>query len=316
MSSNRATTLEISDLAFGYGNAPVLEGLNLRLAAGEVFGLLGPNGSGKSTLVRLICGRYRPTRGTLRVLGACPRESAAARQALGLVPQEIALYPHLTARENLQVFARLAGVPRGRIGPAVEFALEVTDLQQRAEQRVSTLSGGYQRRVNIAAAIVHRPRLMILDEPTVGVDIDARLAIQEVVRQLAQDGMAVLLTTHDLEQAAQLAHRVGFLLGGRLQRQGAPAELLQEAFGDRQELQVALSRPPADAQREVLAARGLRASGDGRLWLGESSRGMDDAHALSQALEAAGLETQELRLRRPDLGSLFQRLVAQQEHQR
>ncbi|MCC5811927.1 MAG: ABC transporter ATP-binding protein [Ectothiorhodospiraceae bacterium] len=302
--------LRVSDLHFGYPGRPVLRGLNLEIRNGEIFTLLGPNGAGKTTLVKLLCGRFRPASGFVELLGRTPGESASARRALGLVPQEIALYPHLTARENLQTFARLAGVTRSHIAEAVNFALSVTGLDSRSGQQVRQLSGGYQRRVNIAAAIVHRPRLMLLDEPTVGVDIDARQAIQQLVRTLAHSGMAVLLTTHDMDQAASLSDRVGFLLEGRVDTQGAPDALLTQAFGDRRELRITLEREPAAAQQKALAAHGLAATADARIWWGESHAGSEPADALTGALETAGMQVRELRLRRPDLSSLFQRLTA------
>jgi ABC-2 type transport system ATP-binding protein len=302
--------LEIVDLSFSYGRKPVFCGLNLQIAAGEIFALLGPNGAGKTTLVKLICGRYRPVGGYIRVLGGAPEKAANIRRALGLVPQEIAVYGHLSARENLQVFARLAGVPRKNIPEVVRFALQVTGLSGWAEQPVRKLSGGYRRRVNIAAAIVHRPRLMLLDEPTVGVDIDARQAIQQMIGELARRGMGVLLATHDLEQAEWLSDRVGFLLSGRLVPQGAPADLLRQAFGEQHEIQVLLGQPPTEAQQQMLKLHQLRPTRDSRLWVGQCSQGMVEGEALVGALEQEEMRVQEMRIRRPTLSSLFQRLTA------
>ncbi len=302
--------LDVSGLRFGYNGRPVLQGLRFQIHPGEIFTLLGPNGAGKTTLIKLLCGRYRPQDGVVRLCDHAPGDSAAVRRALGLVPQEIALYPHLTARENLQTFARLAGVPRAAVAESVHAALAVTRLEHRADQQVRQLSGGFQRRVNIAAAVVHRPRLLLLDEPTVGVDVDARLAIQQLVRELARSGMAVLLTTHDMEQAAWLSDRVGFLLQGRVETQGEPDALLRRAFGEDREIRVTLESPPDRDQAELLLAHGLAVSTDPREWWGAWSPERHHAEDLGNALEQRGMRVRELRLRRPDLGSLFQRLTA------
>lgn len=304
------TLLELNGLCFGYGEEPVLRDVNLRIDAGEVFVLLGPNGAGKTTLVKLICGRYQPAGGQVRLLGGPVRQ---ARHALGLAPQEIALYPHLTARENLRVFARLAGVAPTEVVDAADRALTIAELSQRADEPVARLSGGYRRRANIAAAVVHRPSLLVLDEPTAGIDTDARHAIQRGIRSLTADGVGVLLITHDLAQMEPLADRVGFLIDGRIAPQGVTAELLRRHLGDGREIEIRLAHPPDHRQREQLRALALNAPADDRLWLGRSSADPADAKLLAGALEESGLIVHELCIRRPNLASLYKHLTRSAE---
>ncbi|MDB5456979.1 MAG: transporter related, partial [Caulobacter sp.] len=213
-SRSRPAILTVEAVSHAYGAKPVLRGVDLALRPGEIYALLGHNGAGKTTLIRTLCGRIRPDSGVVRLNGLDPARAPAARAGLGLVPQEVALYAHLTVCENLRAFAALAGVAPKAIEPAVKRALELTRTLDRAHVPIRHLSGGYQRRANIAAAIVHEPSLLILDEPTVGVDIDAREAVDAVIRGLRDLGVAVLMTTHDLDQAGGLADRVGFLRDG------------------------------------------------------------------------------------------------------
>ena len=221
---------------------------------GEIYALLGPNGAGKTTLVRMICGRIKPQAGDIRLAGRDPFADGAARAALGLAPQALALYPLLTVAENLQAFARLAGLGGAAATEAVAQAMAVTRIDGRARTQVRYLSGGFQRRVNIAAAILAGPRLLVLDEPTVGVDLAAREAIGEVLRRLKGEGVGILLVTHDLDQAEDLADRVGFLSEGAKVLEGVPAMLIAEAFGDQMEVVVAATPPPGSGA--AIAGRG------------------------------------------------------------
>ncbi|MFO8154634.1 MAG: ABC transporter ATP-binding protein [Thiohalospira sp.] len=214
-SSDDDPVLLLKGVHFAYPDRPVLCGVDLRLRPGSIHGLLGPNGAGKTTLFRLITGRLRPDSGTIRLLGH-PPEVGTVRRHLGWVPQTPAIYPHLTVRENLEAFARLWRIPRASIEQRVADALTAGQLEQRADDRVAHLSGGYQQRVNIAVALVPHPRLLLLDEPTSGVDSEARAAIQDVLLRQAASGTALLLTTHDSEEAERLCDHFSRLEGGRL----------------------------------------------------------------------------------------------------
>ncbi|QQR38638.1 ABC transporter ATP-binding protein [Devosia rhizoryzae] len=298
--------LQVRELRTRYGSREVLQGLDLHVAKGEIFGLLGPNGAGKTTLIRTIAGRIRPIGGSVAIMGQPVSRQSLGR--VGLVPQEIALYPHLTAQENLEVFGRLSGLSRAETDDAVRWASRASNIQARLGERVEYLSGGWKRRVNIAAAILHRPDLLILDEPTVGVDVDARNGLHEVIKELSHVGMGVLLATHDLDQAELLCSRVGFLRNGVIAPHGSPRTLIFAAFGNQREIIVELRASPTAPQGEALRRAGFSPSNGNLNWsmLGQGNeRTVQD---LTDALERSGLLTREIRLREPGLDSLFLRL--------
>jgi ABC-2 type transport system ATP-binding protein len=295
----------VTAVAHAYGGKPALRGVDLVLRPGEIYALLGPNGAGKTTLIRAICGRIRPDGGAVLLKGRDPARVPGARAGLGLVPQEIALYPNLTVAENVQTFAALADVPRANLAAAVRRALELTRTADRAHVPIKHLSGGYKRRANIAAAIVHEPSLLILDEPTVGVDLDAREALDAVIRGLRDLGVAVLMTTHDLDQAGALADRVGFLREGQLVLEGEPRALIAEAFGDQMEILVHLAEE-VDTDGEIsLAAEGLEPTRRPLVWTRLEADGYAAAGRLDKRLRKAGLTPREIRVRGPSLANLF-----------
>jgi len=299
--------LVVSGARRAFGARTALDGVDLVLAPGEIYALLGRNGAGKTTLVRAISGRVRLDEGRIALDGRDPIASPAARRALGLVPQEIALYGDLTIRENLEILGALAGLGRRAARAAAEEALRWTGLEDRAASRVETLSGGMRRRINIAAGTLHVPSTLLLDEPTVGVDPQARERIHELLRDLKRRGMTILLTTHDLEQAAALADRIGILDEGRLKAEGTLAELIARTFGAERELRLTLAAPPDEAGRAALAALGLapRDGADPRRWAGPIQGGLEALAQIEQALAAAGLRAVEAALREPDLYGVF-----------
>ena len=298
--------LQVAAVSHAFGQRQVLAGVSLQVRAGEIYALLGPNGAGKTTLVRAICGRIKPNSGGVRVAGRDPFLDGEARAALGLAPQALALYPQLTVTENLETFASLAGLKPGAVASAVGRAMAVTQTAERAASLVRTLSGGYQRRVNIAAAILADPKLLVLDEPTVGVDMPAREAIAEALKQLRSDGVGVLLVTHDLDQAQRLADRVGFLLAGEKVLEGAPEALVAEAFGDRMEVEIDVAEPAPEA---VLEAEGLTRAEDPGAWVCLAADGYGLAGSMAEHLKAKGVDVREVRVRRPSLNQLFARIV-------
>ncbi len=306
-----APPLEVRGARRAFGAGRGLDGVDLRLERGQIYGLLGPNGAGKTSLVRAICGRLRLDSGSVSLLGRDPRE-AGARRGLGLVPQEIALYPELTVAENLDLLGRLAGLPRREAGPAVADALGWIGLADRAASLVATLSGGQQRRVNLAAATLHRPSVLLLDEPTVGVDPAAREQIHERLRDLCGRGLAILLATHDLDQAAELCGRIGILVDGRIRAEGTLAELVGRAFGEAREMRVVLAAPPGDDARRALATEGLAAGADPRSWSGPLGVGLEALPAVARRLAAAGVPLAELGLREPGLRGAFFRLTGRE----
>ena len=300
--------LTVDDVRHAFGPRQVLKGVSLEVRAGEIYALLGPNGAGKTTLVRAICGRLKPNEGAVRLAGRDPYSDGEARAALGLAPQALALYPQLTVIENLQTFASLAGLKGRAVAEAVDQAMVVTGIVERGKSLVRTLSGGYQRRVNIAAAILAGPKLLVLDEPTVGVDMQAREAIAEALRRLRAGGVGVLLVTHDLEQAQRLADRVGFLRAGEKVLEGAPEALIADAFGERMEVEVDVIEP---ASEDVLVAEGLTSTGEPGAWVCLATDGYGLAGSIASRLSAKGVEVCEVRVRRPSLTQLFARVVEQ-----
>lgn len=303
--TDRRPILNVWGAEHAYGARKVLRGVDLALNPGEIYALLGPNGAGKTTLVHAICGRLRLTGGEVALDGRDPWATPICKKALGLVPQDIALYPHLTVRENLQVFGRLSGVRGAALGQAVDQAMRLTRTTDRAHVPIRHLSGGYQRRANIGAAILHQPQLLILDEPTVGVDLDAREALDAVVRDLRDTGVSVLIVTHDLDQAGGLADRVGFMREGRKVLEGDPRHLIRQAFGEELEIQVQLTEEPDSGGEIVLGGLGLERRAGAAVWSLLDAGGYATAGRLDQSLRAAGLEPREIRVRQPSLQNLF-----------
>ncbi len=304
--------LEARGIRRAYGDRQALAGVDLTLSRGEIYTLLGPNGAGKTTLVRAIAGRLRLDRGAVRICGEDPVADPSARRWLGLVPQELALYPDLTARENLEIFGRLMGVSSEHVRHAAAGLLQQIELADRADDRVADLSGGMKRRLNVAAGVIHRPRLLLLDEPTVGVDPGARESIHDLLRELRRDGLAILLTTHDLEQAAELSDRVGMMIDGAIRTEGTVSQLVREVFGGDRELLVTLKEVPEAAGRAHLGERGLEASKDDRIWTGRLEGGFEDLSHLAAGMERAGLVVDEVRVRDPSLRGVFFRLAGRE----
>lgn len=309
--SGHAPLLALNGIQKTLGSRRVLDDVSLEVAAGELVVLLGPNGAGKTTLLGTACGRIAPDGGEARLSGGNPRRDVAVRQSLGFVPQEIALYPYLTVRENLEVFGRMMGVEKADLASRIEEALAWSGLKDRAADRVDTLSGGMQRRLNIVASVLHQPTLVMLDEPTVGVDVNARERIHELLRRLRADGLGILLTTHDLLQAATLADRVIFLVDGQVRLEGAPEALIREVFGEHKEITITLAQLPDGGQHQRLAAQGLTPVHDGRTWTGSVDHGYDGVADWNQRLADLQLMAAEIRVREPSLEGVFLRLTGE-----
>jgi len=282
------------------GAREVLRGLDLSLRQGEIFALLGRNGTGKTTLMRLLTGQLRPASGDVRVFGGDPGREAAPRQMMSLVPQDIALYPRLTVRENLEIMAGMAGLPKREIPLRVEEAMALVQVEARQQDLIDHLSGGYKRRANIAVALLTRPGLLLLDEPTVGVDVDARLSLHRTLMRLRDDGPSILLTTHALDEARVLADRIGIMASGRMAEEGPVEDILRRMFGDRREVVVTLSREPNDTVKSILGRLGLLPSANPLEWTAWST-GLESFASLPTALRRQGVDLHEIRLREPGL---------------
>ncbi len=297
--------LRIEDARKRFGATEALRGLSLELREGELLALLGPNGAGKTTLVRALAGRVRLDGGRLALLG---RELApgAPRPELGIVPQEIAIYPSLTAAENLELFGRLAGVSGAALRERVRWALEWTGLGERPKAHAGAFSGGMKRRLNIACGVLHEPKVVLLDEPTVGVDPQSRERIFEMLASLRARGAALLLTTHDLAEAEARCGRVVIVDHGRAVAAGTLADLVSHAGLAGRRVRVRLERPAA-------AAPAGFAAGDGG---GELVAPVGDVAAelpeLLAQLRAAGHAVHGLEVRAASLHEVFLALTGKE----
>ncbi len=233
--------IEVSGLRKKYGDTEALRGVSFQVRPGEIYGLLGPNGAGKSTTIGILCGLVRPDSGSARLNGIdVVGRGVEARRSLGVVPQEPALYTELSARDNLAFFGRLYGLKGAALQARIEQVLNEVNLSERSREPVEGFSGGMIRRLNIAAGVLHSPKVVLMDEPTVGLDPQTRASILDLVRDIAGSGAAVLYTTHYLDEAERLCDRIGIIDHGALLAEGTLAELRHAA-----------------GEREIVALRGL-----------------------------------------------------------
>ncbi len=224
--------LSCSGLKKLFGENEAVKDISLQVARGEVFGLLGPNGAGKTTTISMLTGLLEPTSGTITVDGLdVKRHTNEVKAKLGLVPQELALYPTLSARQNLLFFGRIYGMKGKELQQRVDEVLEMIGLTERANDAIEEYSGGMKRRVNIGAGLLHKPEVLFLDEPTVGVDPQSRNAIFESVETLNRKGMSVIYTTHYMEEAQRLCHRVAIVDSGELIALDTPTALIRGLGG-------------------------------------------------------------------------------------
>jgi ABC-2 type transport system ATP-binding protein len=298
--------LECRGVGKDYGTLRAVDALDLDVDEGEIFGLLGPNGAGKTTAISMMCGVVTPSRGTVRVAGHdLAREPFAARRAIGLVPQDLALYEDLSARQNLRFFASLYDLRGGELAARIDWALALAGLVDRAGEPVKRFSGGMKRRLNLAAGLLHRPRLVILDEPTVGVDLQSRNHIFTTIRALcAEHGVTVLYTSHYMEEVALLCQRVSIMDHGREVARDTVAGLIERHGGGALEVDV---RGDAGRIAGALAELGevaveQRDPGGGSLRLRDGSV---KPGAVVRAVESAGGEVEALRVSKPDLEMVF-----------
>jgi lipooligosaccharide transport system ATP-binding protein len=235
------------DLVKRFGDFTAVAGIDLEVRAGEAFGFLGPNGAGKSSTMRMIGCVSAPTGGTLRILGMDPvREGSAIRARLGVCPQQDSLDPELTVRENLTVYARYFGISRKLARQRADELIEFVQLAERANDKVEPLSGGMKRRLTIARALVNEPAIVLLDEPTTGLDPQARHLVWERLFQLKQRGVTLVLTTHYMDEAEQLCDRLVVMDGGKIVAEGSPRQLI-ERYSTREVVELRFSEAALDS---------------------------------------------------------------------
>lgn len=277
-----------------FGDFTALAGVDLSVERGEFFGLLGPNGAGKTTLISLLAGLARPSAGSVCVMGFdVVRDYRQARRAIGVVPQELVFDPFFTVREILRIQSGYFGLTRNEAW--IEELLHGLGLADKAEANMRTLSGGMKRRVLVAQALVHRPPVIVLDEPTAGVDVELRHGLWQFIQKLNDQGHTILLTTHYLEEAESLCHRIAMLKAGRIVALDTTERLL--ARFQAHELEVRLDRPEA-----TLALGGV-AGEDG--WVRIPFERYADVELILRRLREAGAEVRELRVGEPDLERVF-----------
>jgi ABC-2 type transport system ATP-binding protein len=302
--------LECRGLVRRFGARTAVDDVTFSIGAGETFGLLGPNGAGKTTTISMACGLLRPDAGEVLVAGHPMHPKAIeAKAAIGLVPQDIALYPDLTARENLRFFGRLQRLAGAELASRVDEVLEVIGLADRADERVETYSGGMMRRANIGVGLLHRPQLLVLDEPTVGVDPQSRNAILESVEALAGSGLSVLYTTHYMEEAERLCDRIAIIDAGRIVAEGTRRELI-DRLGEGDRIEVTGS---GDLDALVRVARSLpgvlAAERADRSVAVQATDGPSVLAAVVTAAQQAGVSISDLAVVQPDLEDVFLRLT-------
>jgi ABC-2 type transport system ATP-binding protein len=305
--------IEVQHLRKLYGELVAVDDASFRAEPGAIFGLLGPNGAGKSTTIGCLSGLLRPTGGTVRILGHdVVREGKAARAALGIVPQELALYDELSAVENLRFWGAAYGLGGVALKRRVDEVLELVGLADRAAEPVKRYSGGMKRRLNFACGVVHRPRVLLLDEPTVGVDPQSRVRLLELVREQAAAGTCVLYTTHYMEEAQALCDRLAIIDHGKVIALGTREEL-RAMMGARDLLRLAgtFDPPAAAAALEGIDHVEIVTAEPGVLIVAVegASRKLP---AIFTALAAAGAEVRETTLSQPSLESLFIKLTGRE----
>jgi ABC-2 type transport system ATP-binding protein len=297
--------LELAGLGKDYGDRRAVGAVDLQIRRGEIFGLLGPNGAGKTTTISMACGVVAPTRGTARVAGHDIRSDGfAARRAIGLVPQDLALYDELSPRQNLAFFAQLYGLRGGELARRIDWALEVAGLRDRAGDPVKTFSGGMKRRLNLAAGMIHEPTLLVLDEPTVGVDPQSRRHIFESIRALQRRGMTILYTSHYMEEVEELCERVAIMDGGAVVASGTLAELAAQHGGSGLDVEIDGDAAAIDAACAAAAPLGGTRT-DGVLHFEPRPTWAPAIAAVETAIAASGARIKRIGARRADLETVF-----------
>ena len=298
------------DLKKSFGDLEAVKGISLQVARGEVFGLLGPNGAGKTTAISMLTGLLEPTGGTVTVDGLdLKTHTNKVKSKLGLVPQELALYPTLSARQNLNFFGRIYGLKGQELKQRVAEVLEMIRLTERADDPIGEYSGGMKRRVNIGAGLLHKPQVLFLDEPTVGVDPQSRNAIFESVEALNRAGMSVIYTTHYMEEAQRLCHRVAIVDEGELIALDTPTALIRSLGGGILVIGIAENAPEDLAQRAAgVAAVKSATRTDGQLKV-ETHRLHEGLIGVLDITNTLDIPITSLEMLEPNLESVFLNLT-------
>lgn len=310
-SADNGALLRADGVVHRYGDLRAVDEVTLEVKRGEVFGLLGPNGAGKSTLISICSGMFAPTAGQVTVGDRqLSPTSRAAKRRIGVVPQDIALYEKLSGRQNLRFFGRVYGLGGRRLRERVEAVLDVVGLSDRGNDQAETYSGGMQRRLNLAAGLLHEPELLILDEPTVGVDPQSRNHIFDNVERLNRDqGVTIVYTTHYMEEAERLCDRVAIIDHGKIVALDSPQALIESLGGG--VIQIGIDPAQREQVTETLesleSVQAVGAGPDERSLNIEASSARHALVDVMQAMNAAALEVETVRILEPNLESVFLR---------
>lgn len=304
MSHPHAPALEAQDIRKSYGTHEVLRGVDLRVEPGQILGLLGRNGAGKSTLITILCGLRRADSGSISICGHRP-SSAEAAQSIGYAPQDLGIYPDLSVAQNLAAFGELHGLGRREAASRAGEVMDLLGLSEKSGQRASHLSGGQQRRLHAGMAIMHRPRLVFMDEPTVGADVEARSQILRAVRRLADEGAAVVYTSHYLAEFEELGSDIAILNEGRIVASGTLEDII--AGHGRAEVTLEFDRP-------VPAVDGWDADGTALRHVGDEA---DPGSQIGQALASPALQGARLtdvRITQASLHNVYLQIIKESDH--
>jgi ABC-2 type transport system ATP-binding protein len=302
--------IEVENLQKSFGDFHAVQGVSFEARAGEILSLLGPNGAGKSTTISMLSGLLAPTGGEARIMGhSVIREPEAAKKSLGVVPQDIALYPDLSARENLVFWGKMYGLRGITLKSRVDEVLEVIGLADRQKDHVDKFSGGMKRRVNIGAALLHKPDVVIMDEPTVGIDPQSRRHILDNVKELNQKGMTVLYTTHYMEEAAELSHHIAIMDKGKVIAYGTHDELIK-MVGEQTRIDLTLN---AEAEKILDVWRATQGVARIDASDGKVTALVDDSNRvlprLFEAASKAGVRITSIDIQEPNLETVFLHLT-------
>ena len=304
MSQPHSPALDVREIRKSYGTHEVLRGVDLRVEPGQILGLLGRNGAGKSTLITILCGLRRADSGSISICGHRPASADAAR-LIGYAPQELGIYPDLSVAQNLAAFGELNGLGRREAASRADEVMELLGLSEKRGQRASHLSGGQQRRLHAGMAIMHRPRLVFMDEPTVGADVEARSQILRTVRRLADEGAAVVYTSHYLAEFEELGSDIAILNEGRIVASGTLEEIISSH--GRAEVTLEFDRPVPSINGWDADGTALRHVGD------EADPGSQIGQALaSPALQGARLT--DVRITQASLHNAYLQIIKESDH--
>jgi ABC-2 type transport system ATP-binding protein len=301
--------IEVRQLAKSFGEVQALAGVDFSVGEGEIFGLLGPNGAGKTTTISIIAGLLNADSGTVRVGGLDNRKDGRrVREMLGVVPQDIALYEELSGRENLHFWGGLYGLAGSRLREEADRVLELVGLSDRADDPVRQYSGGMKRRLNLSAGLIHRPKVILLDEPTLGIDPQARLSILDIIKDGVTGGMTVIYTTHYLEEAEKLCNRIAIIDHGKILAQGTLSELVKLAGeGNVVTVSGAFSRDEVSPLLKGVAVEYLE-NGSMRMTV----PGQAEMSGALSRLFSAGISIEEISIQEPSLEGVFIKLTGKE----